>query len=276
MSSGLRRARALVRRVGTDLPGLAVTIAFNDPSLVQVQIASLQRHSKGPLTILVADNSSSSEMSQKIEALTRAAGCEYIRLPHNLYSYSRGAAKLGRGSLSHSVALDWAWKHCVVKMRPKFALFLDHDVFALGDFSLDAIAAEHVAVGPYRPGENRWIIWPGLLVISLARIPKMNLTFTPSGDLDSGAGLWNSLFRFLTQRDVRFMPTEHIQVLESETRVKSEIEVLDSQWLHLVDGSGWFDGKGKATELVGLEVNNTTLPPAVKTLIKELARELSD
>ena len=276
MSSGLGRAKKVVASLGRLQKPLIFTIAFNDPALVRAQIESFTSESAEDLVFLLADNSPTSEISSRMKEAAAETGALYVRLPYNLYTNSRGKAKPGRGSLSHSVALNWVWKYNVRKTEPPAVVVLDHDVFPLGPFSVSTVLSHHLAVGPIRAGAARWTTWPGLTFFRYRDLPRKDLSFTPSGDLDSGAGLWSSLYQFLDrEKDVRFMKREFLNVVEGPADVKSQIEIIDDSWLHLIDGSGWFDGVGKADELIGNSAVSSKVPPRVASLLSQISGDVS-
>ena len=276
MSTGLGRVKKVVETLGHLQKPLVVTIAFNDAALVRAQIESFARESAEEFVFLLADNSPSSDVSRRMKEAVEGTGAVYVRLPYNFYTNSRGKAKPGRGSLSHSVALDWVWKYIVRKVNPPAVVVLDHDVFPLGPFSISSILSRHLAVGPIREGSSRWTTWPGLTFFRYRDLGRKDLTFTPSGDLDSGAGLWGSLYQYLDKnKDVRFMTQSFLNVVEGSAEVKSQIEIIDDSWLHLIDGSGWFDGVGKAQELLGDPTASTKVPPRVAWLLAEISDKVS-
>lgn len=271
LASGRGEARRLVSTLSGSNAPLVVSIVFNEPSLVQVQLETLQRHCAEQCQYLVADNSLDAESSRRIRDISGELGAHYVKLPVNLFSKSRGAAKPGRGSLSHSVALDWVWKHIVTKVEPPVVAVLDHDVFPLTNFSFESLLGGHLAVGPKRQGATRWTTWPGLTVLRFPKLPKRDLTFMPSGDLDSGAGLWESLYQFVPEAEVKFLDREFISVISNAEDPKALIEVIDKSWLHLVDGSGWYDGTGKAHELVSRDNSDEKLSPEVVAIVTRLS-----
>lgn len=249
---------------------MIVVVAFNDYDLIRVQLDLLKAFSRHKYLCLVADNSNDYSASPTIKKVVEECGAEYVRLPYNLYSNSRGAAKPGRGSLSHSVALDWIWKRVLRIANPQFVALLDHDVFPTDSFDVNEILANTVAAGPPRFGSNRWTLWPGLSFFRFSQLRKYRITFLPSGDLDSGAGLWESLLSKISKNKVRLMEREYLQILEGAHPAKREIEIIDNLWLHLGDGSGWFDGVSKVDELILKLDEDFPFPTAVREVLNRL------
>ena len=274
MNSAVARAHHVASSIGKLERPMFISVAFNDPGLVRTQVLAFAKQCRDDSVFLLADNSPTAELSTLMRQAVRGTGALYVRLPYNLYTNSRGKAKPGRGSLSHSVALDWVWKHIVRPLSPPAVAVLDHDVFPLGPFSVSDLLQKHLVIGPLREGELRWSTWPGLTFFRYRDLPRQDLTFTPSGDLDSGGKLWDSLFRFMDKENVRFLRQQFVEVLEGDVQVKSQIEIIDDQWLHLIDGSGWFDGVGKAKELLSSPAAEKKLSPPVRKLLQQMSEEI--
>ena len=250
LNSGRRVAAQLARRLSGGPDTVVAIVGFNDHHLIGVQLELLNKYSKHQVVCLVADNSEHSLAASRIERVTREFGAEYVRLPYNLYTKSRGAAKPGRGSLSHSVALDWLWNRVFQKAAPKYVVLVDHDVFPLKPFDVGEILDGVIAAGPPRYGAGRWTIWPGLAFFRFRDVSRFRITFLPSGDLDSGAGLWKTLLSKVETHQVRLMNRNHLEIIEGAHPAKKDVEIIDDAWLHLGDGSGWFDGVSKVDELI--------------------------
>lgn len=256
MFSGLSGARDLVAKLRSNDAPVLVVVGFNDARLITVQLKALEEHATFPFTYVVADNSTTREGAEAIRSALKDTRAEYIRLPKNWFSNSRGAAKPGRGSLSHSVALDWMWKRVLVPVRPKFVALLDHDVFPTQRFDIAATLGEKIAVGPPRFGSTRWTLWPGLSLFRFDLLPHTKISFMPSGDLDSGAGLWHSLIERTDASQLGQLSRRFLLISEGNHPAKDELEMIGESWLHLGDGSGWFDGTSKVDELIAYAATN--------------------
>jgi hypothetical protein len=271
MFSGLARARSLASKLRSNDDPVLVVVGFNDARLITVQLQALEEHATFPFTYIVADNSTTREGAEAIRSALRDTRAEYIRLPKNWFSNSRGAAKPGRGSLSHSVALDWIWKRVLVPARPSFIALLDHDVFPTQPFDIAATLGEKIAVGPPRFGSTRWTLWPGLSLFRFDLLPRTKISFMPSGDLDSGAGLWHSLIERTDPSRLGQLSRRFLLISEGNHPAKDELEMIDESWLHLGDGSGWFDGTSKVEELISYAATNgQELPEEILKVVKLL------
>ncbi len=269
-ASGHRALRTLLKNSKVSDRPLVLTVAFNNPVLIAAQQGALRAKLSDDFVALIADNSSERVASAAVMKVARDYGAMYVRLPKNLYSNSRGAAKPGRGSLSHSVALDWLWNRYIRKLRPELVVLLDHDVFPTRQVSLESALADHLIVAPPREGSDAWTIWPGLAIFRFRKLPRRRITFMPNGDLDSGAGVWGSMIQYLNPESVRLMSRTAIELEKDVHEAKAGVEILDECWVHLGDGSGWFDGVGKAEELISKHSDNTKLPEDVRALIAGL------
>lgn len=270
MISGPMRVARLGRLLRDAPDFVIVVVAFNDYDLIEVQLDLLTISSQHKFLCLVADNSSDYSASPFIKKVAEDRGAAYVRLPRNLYSNSRGAAKPGRGSLSHSVALDWVWKRVLRIANPKYVALLDHDVFPTNSFDVRDILANRVAAGAPRFGSGRWTLWPGLSFFRYPELRRYRITFLPSGDLDSGAGLWQSFLSKIPQDRVRLMERRLLEIDEGAHPAKREIEIIDKTWLHLGDGSGWFDGVSKVDELILKLDEGFAFPEAVREVLVRL------
>lgn len=270
MQSGSPRAKRFVKSVLPDEHTLFVVVGFNDARLLQLQLKLLAAHSIRPFVYLIVDNSNDREESEKIRSFADSESIPYMKLPKNWYSNSRGAAKIGRGSLSHSVALDWTWRKIIVPLRPKIAVLLDHDVFPLVDFDSEKILGTHLAAGPPRFGAERWSLWPGLTFFDFGAVSDYRISFMPSGDLDSGAGLWHTWLRHFDASEFHQMSRRQVEITQGTHPAKDELEIIGDSWLHLGDGSGWLDGIGKADALIALYKAKAALPPEVATFAELL------
>jgi hypothetical protein len=270
MASGRRQAHSLLAELPRDTNAAVVVIAFNEARLISVQLELLRKHCKTEFEYIVVDNSSDAKRSDEVRHAVHGGNAHYVRLPKNWFSNSRGAAKPGRGSLSHSVALDWVWKKILTPLSPKIAVLLDHDVFPLRDFNFDDVLADCVAVGAPRFGAHRWTLWPGLSVFRFRSIAERKITFMPSGDLDSGAGLWASLISTLDPSSTRQMSRHFFHLAEGSHPAKDDLEEIDDTWLHLGDGSGWFDGVSKADALIAHSHENPEITPEITAITQLL------
>jgi hypothetical protein len=153
------------------------------------------------------------------------------------------------GSLSHALALDWAWLYVIRPSKASAVTLLDHDVFPTHDVSLDALLGDTWASGVHEMRGQRWYLWPGLLSLRVELVDRPGLSFRPVMGLDTGGRLWDDLFATLDDRHVRLIPRRRVAVRGGDAWQHTDIELIDDSWVHLVDGSGWFAGSPKLESL---------------------------
>jgi hypothetical protein len=229
---------------------LVLTVAFNSADLIRIQAGSLQRFLAGSYSLGVVDNSPDEYERERIRAIAGEFGIHYFSAPRNPYSWIDP-------SISHSLALDWAWRNIVRKAKPRKVLLLDHDVFLLSPASVDSLLGPAAVAGYKRMslGSERWILWPGLLAFDCAQVRNFRISFMPKKDTDSGGTLHWTVYSKLHQKQIRFLHRQEIVFSPGARRVgdgsSGEVHLFDASWLHLVDGSGWSDGVGKLAKLPG-------------------------
>lgn len=113
-------------------------IAFNNDKLIENQIYFLRKNCLDNYKLIIADNSSDDEISNKIYNLCEKKHVDYIRLPKD------NNLKL---SWSHWYALNYLMKHFILKSKIPYFWFLDHDCFLVKNFSI------------LKELEKTWIWW---------------------------------------------------------------------------------------------------------------------
>jgi hypothetical protein len=231
-----------------NVENLVMSVAFNNPALIELQAQALKRFVSENHHFVVVDNSSDEEQSERLEALGDAYGFSYVKAPRNPFSWVDP-------SVSHSLALDWAWQRIARKTKPETVLFLDHDVFPISTVSLRELLGRFSAVGYKRQSasSDSWLLWPGLLMLRFSVASQHKISFMPRGDTDSGGSLLWTLYSKLRNEDLGFLARE--DVVFDRTAPKfgdgsgGEFHIFNNNWVHLVDGSGWSDGVGKLSKL---------------------------
>ena len=96
------RQPALFESIGPADPAklFVVTVAFNDPDLIVLHRAALQKYLRDPHEYFVFDNSSNEGKAEELKAWCLDHKVNYVRLPFNRY-------RTNIPSASHSFALNW-------------------------------------------------------------------------------------------------------------------------------------------------------------------------
>ena len=241
---------------------LVVTVSFNQPEVIALQLEALGLTLEGGARVCVIDNSSNALARARIAAIAAQFGAIYIKAPWNPFS-------LFQGSLSHGSTLDWIAKHVIPVVSPRRLLLLDHDIIPTGPFSVGGFVGEQTAVGVEEVRAGMWYLWPGLLGLALDKVDLSTLSFMPYKELDTGGSLWPRLYKNLPEHDIRKVTNQEFQVAPGALRQETSVDLMDGLWVHLVDGSGWLDGEGKLQRLLrqsGEDANLTSLAGLLRLL----------
>jgi len=236
-------------RVRNSLNGegiLFVTVAFNEPRLIKLQLEALHKFVDGPFQVLIIDNSLDRGAASEIQELCGASGAVYLRGPWNLFS-------LFQGSLSHSSTLDWAWRGLLKKLQATTLVLLDHDIFLVAPLHDTDLLRGAIAAGREEKRAGMWYLWPGLLALSLKDFATEKFTFMPYRELDSGGSLWLTFYSKKPREAFTVYSREVVNIMPGTRAEDSAVEVIDDRWVHLIDGSGWLDGTGKFERIFGAE-----------------------
>ncbi len=234
-------------RVRNSLNGegiLFVTVAFNEPRLIKLQLEALYKFVDGPFQVLIIDNSLDRGAASEIQELCGASGAVYLRGPWNLFS-------LFQGSLSHSSTLDWAWRGLLKKLQATTLVLLDHDIFLVAPLHDTDLLRGAIAAGREEKRAGMWYLWPGLLALSLKDFATEKFTFMPYRELDSGGSLWLTFYSKKPREAFTVYSREVVNIMPGTRAEDSAVEVIDDRWVHLIDGSGWLDGTGKFERIFG-------------------------
>ena len=223
---------------------LFVTVAFNQPHLIRIQLESLRLFAPKDYQVLVIDSSTEQGKRDQIREVCGSYDALYIRGPWNLFSYFQG-------SLSHSSTLDWMWHGLLKTLKRSIVGFLDHDIFLVDKLDESYFSRDYRATGRKELRAGKWAFWPGLLILPVSELSKPGITFMPYRELDSGGSLWLTLYRVHPEEEFRFLSRTFFEVAHGSRVEASSVEVIDGRWVHLMDGSGWLDGTGKFDKVFG-------------------------
>ena len=249
------------KTTGIDL----ITVAFNNPKVIEYQIKLIRKFAQGDFTILICDNSNVKEKSEAIRKVCEDLDVTFIRVQpkKNPNGYSD----------SHGIALNWIYQNIIKKRGNNFA-FLDHDIFPVKPVNVEEYIKTQDFYGyknlPHKEtflNKNMWYIWPGLSFFNYSALKDKDVNFGKwrrFGFLkvvgaDTGSANWPVLYSKCNPENIRFASTSFWNIKKnSETddfqiRELAQTELIqyfdNENWLHMIDGSEWQDSKGK-TEMV--------------------------
>ncbi|MBO4529377.1 MAG: hypothetical protein J5767_01930 [Paludibacteraceae bacterium] len=216
-----------------------ITIAFNNPIVIENQINCVRKHIEGNYTYIVADNSSNLEESKKIMEICKNEGISYIRIPKNHLN-------LIGPSYSHAAALNWTYKHVVKNRKPTYFGFIDHDLFPVKNIDVKSLLKDQPVYGVKRErGEkkDKWYLSAIMFFFNFSYLQGKKVDFMPvqvDGDyLDSGGGNWYDIYSRINRDNIKFA-TEYLEDFrEGGLRHQDQVEIFDRTWLHTINGSYW-------------------------------------
>ena len=219
-----------------------VTVAFNHPELLKLQLEAMQQFLDPPPLSIVIDNSTSRDTRRSMKRVVEEKGGIYIRGPVNPFSAFQG-------SLSHASTLDWVWKRVLPLTDVSQVLLLDHDIFPVVRQPSEALFSGAAASGVKEERAGMWYLWPGFLRLDRSVFDTTSVSFMPYRELDTGGSLWPSHYAGLPPDSVTPLTATVHPIDEGDYKQDSGIEIISPGWVHLVDGSGWLDGTGKLDRL---------------------------
>lgn len=234
---------------------LLVTVAFNHPELVAKQMERARLHVRDEAYVhLVADNSPSRAMRERIAVLCRKWEAYYVPIPrlhHTLIS-----TRLFGDGLSHGVALNWVYRHLVRYCRPSLIALLDHDLFPTKDYSFAARLADAPFYGVDRDRKAGWYLWPGFCCFRTDVLRGIRPNFLPcvvgGVYLDAGGANYIPLFSRYRRDGLRFAESKTYRIRETpgltgwnDIYHADCVQRIDGAWLHIVNGSNYARLAGK-------------------------------
>ena len=243
---------------------IVVTVAFNKPRLIKIQLESLKKYFKTDFSFLIYDNSTDARASQELEKFCRNNSVIYIKPRTKL------AGRINP-SLDHAIALDWCLEAItMLKTKPKYALFLDHDIFLTADWEISAAIAPTIGItAPKQERKGIAYYWPGLMVINTELTNLKLLSFLPEPGLDTGGKLGRQALRYKIEtqemRHCGYISTLTGSKINNEENnfdellMSNQIVEAYGPWLHLINGSCW-RGKGRQDQSLNYiisQINNS-------------------
>ncbi len=207
-----------------------VSVAFNNDSVINYQIALIKKNILDNYSYTVIDNSSDSQQRKKIAALCHHFNIPYISLPYNPFL----------GSMSHGLALNWALKNYINLRQAKFFGFIDHDIFPAKPIKLIPTLRKQGVYGP-REGKDKWYLWPGLCFFDANLFRGKKFNFMPqTGVSDTGGRNYFSIFRYLDEKNISF-PICRMEKIRNGDVAQGDYICYQDDWLHTFNASRWMN-----------------------------------
>jgi len=240
---GLIKVLKLINDINPEI--VVVTVAFNHPEFIDVQLKEMNELCIDPYISLIADNSDDRRARKEIRRVTEINGGLYLSLPlnpHNGTSFYSG---------SHGWALNYVYKNVLQKLRNKQIIFMtmDHDLFPFKSFSIKGMLGKSSCYGCVQERDNGWYYWPGFSIYNVNMVGD-SIDFMPCDGLDTGGSIYlnylrhfdKQLFRRATERkvfiydDLLKMNNEHEFEITDQS---SYIWIINESFVHIIDGSNW-------------------------------------
>lgn len=232
-----------------------ITVAFNNPLIIDYQIKLFRKFLKSSFTHIVCDNSNNEEKARSIKKTCEENNITYINIT--------STEKASGFSDSHGRALNRIYKNFVQKRAKNFA-FLDHDILPIKEVNIGEYLANTDLFGAVMERGGIWYLWPGFAFyrydylknkkLNFRRYRKFN--FIKVKGADTGSGNWYPLYSKYNRN--KFKKPDNILWNIRENRPANENEqegnviqeslvqyYLDKSWLHTMCASEWVDCKGK-------------------------------
>ena len=232
-----------------------ITVAFNNPLIVNYQIKLFKKFLKGSFTHIICDNSNNEEKAKGIKRVCEENNVTYINVT--------STEKSSGFSDSHGRALNRIYKNIVQNRKNNFA-FLDHDILPIKEINIEDYLKNTDLFGAVMERGGIWYLWPGFAFykyvylknkkLNFRRYRKFNLIKVEGAD--TGSGNWYPLYSKYDRK--RFTKPDDILWNIRENRLANENEqegnviqeslvqyYLDKSWFHTMCASEWVDCKGK-------------------------------
>lgn len=179
---------ALFESIGSVDPAklFVVTVAFNDPELIVLHHAALKKYLRDPYEYFVFDNSSDESKAAELKTWCLGHSINYVRLPVNRY-------RTNLPSASHSFALNWIYRNCILRFKPAVFGVWDCDLYPTRPITV----RPHLAVNGtwgiirrqnpvFRPWQSGLHVWIGLVFFRLEKFKQQAPNFMPRFGVDVG------------------------------------------------------------------------------------------
>lgn len=232
-----------------------ITVAFNNPLIIDYQIKLFRKFLKGSFTHIICDNSNNEEKARKIKEVCKNNDITYINIT--------STEKSNGFSDSHGRALNRIYKNLVQQRQRNFA-FLDHDILPIKEIDIEKYLENTDLFGAVMERAGIWYLWPGFAFykydylkdkkLNFRRYRKFN--FIKVEGADTGSGNWYPLYskydrnKFKKPDDILWNIRENRLANENEQEGNIIQEALvqyylDKSWFHTMCASEWVDCKGK-------------------------------
>ena len=212
------------------------TFVFNRPDLFKKQIEFFKRNFVGEYQLNAVCDYRIERYLNQFKEMCEEEGVSFYphRSPDNLSP-----------SFYHGLAVTWAYENVMLKECPNdYALIVDHDMFLIDKFNLEEYMNGFDVSGCAQDRGNITYVWPGLMVIDIAKTKDISFNFLPCSvgkeQLDTGGGT------YLLLGELNFKPSSigypdtynGLDLLKNDEGYGFELH-LDKKFIHFRNACSW-------------------------------------
>lgn len=202
-----------------------ISILYNNPTLLVKQFEYVNRFCLDDFDFIVADNSTDKQAIEGIRHHADRLGCKYIKT---------NSAHKG-GSLSHAYSANTAYG--IFKDHYDYFFFMDHDLFALKNFSVTHELGDKVIAG-IGQNKSKTYFWPGCVMFK--KDEAIDFSCNSEFGLDTGGNLYKMIDKHGLDKCLFFDEQYHENgEFQTSTMYKSYTTINKDMFLHCINGSGW-------------------------------------
>ena len=204
---------------------VALVVAFESPWVLG-WLARMAKRQFGDTTLLVFDNSRTTESRAQIAQVCAEHGVPYLGLPPN---------RTRHANRSHGRAMTWIYHNVVRALQPEIFAYLDHDLIPMEPIDFAATLGDQPFYGLPNVSTWGWNLWAGYCIYRYALLGDAPLNFLHdfSRGLDTGGRNWPYLYKHHDRARLRFAFSRLMMVDDPVEGVQREVEVVERRWVHL-------------------------------------------
>lgn len=222
-----------------------VTIAFENPYVIEMQIKLINKNINDKFNYFVVDNSVNIEKSLRIKEICELNKVNYIKLPNNPFN-----GKYPMPSCSNGAAMNYFFHNYLKNSETRYFGFIDHDIFPFKKCSIVANLEKQAFWGVLRsvPTKNSYCClypWAGFCFFDKQKFELEKFDFMPQkGYGDTGAKNFKKLFVPIISTDAfleySFASFKRINIPDMNgSPQSSQYELIDESWIHYLNASNW-------------------------------------
>ncbi|MBU3725828.1 MAG: hypothetical protein FGM18_10020 [Burkholderiaceae bacterium] len=218
-------SRFLDQHAALEGSNLALVVAFEQPWILEIMLQKFRQNVSG-FRVVVFDNSRNVESRDQIAQVCQQLSVPYFGLPPNLTKHP---------NRSHGRAMTWIYHNFVVRMRPDWFGFLDHDLIPVRPVDYGQRLQRYSCFGrrvhvqpPY------WYMWAGYSFFRFASTASAEVNFLHDfpRNLDTGGRNWDPIYSKLKEDQILGVKVELVYA-EMSGQENFSMSLMDAAWLHI-------------------------------------------